>query len=169
MESYHTGNKFGAGPRNEPRVPKSLPPALSAPGSPELRRARLRQLRLLSLKRETPHHRVSHQSLVASELLLVGSLRIWGGRPCRKPIFLPPSGPPRVFPELWKLPSRESVRLLSLNGKQLAAVCRIKALWRLRCCALPVCGFEEGDRLATNQNFYPRLSRPGFSRVEAFA
>ena len=36
-----------------------------------------------------------------------------------------------------------------VDGKQLAAVCRIKALRRLRCCALPVCGFwEQGDRTA---------------------
>ena len=36
-----------------------------------------------------------------------------------------------------------------INGKQLAAVCRIKPLWRLRCCALPVCGFGEGERAAS--------------------
>jgi hypothetical protein len=35
-----------------------------------------------------------------------------------------------------------------IDGKQLAAVCRIKALRRLRCCALPVCGFGEGGREA---------------------
>jgi hypothetical protein len=35
-----------------------------------------------------------------------------------------------------------------IDGKQLAAVCRINALWRLHCCALPVCGFGEGRREA---------------------
>jgi hypothetical protein len=33
-----------------------------------------------------------------------------------------------------------------IDEKQLAAVCRIKASWRLRCCALPICGFREVDR-----------------------
>ena len=33
-----------------------------------------------------------------------------------------------------------------IDGRQLAAVCRIKPLWRLCCCALPVCGFGEGER-----------------------
>ena len=33
----------------------------------------------------------------------------------------------------------------SRDGKQLAAVCRIKALRRLRCCALTVCGAGEGE------------------------
>jgi hypothetical protein len=33
----------------------------------------------------------------------------------------------------------------AFDREQLAAVCRIKALRRLRCCALPVCGFgQEG-------------------------
>jgi hypothetical protein len=48
------------------------------------------------------------------------------------------------------------VRLLSLtgnttliDGKQLAAVCRIKPLRRLHCCALPVCGFGD-DRYLSN-------------------
>ena len=30
------------------------------------------------------------------------------------------------------------MREAALDGKQLAAVCRIKALWRLHCCALLV-------------------------------
>jgi hypothetical protein len=32
------------------------------------------------------------------------------------------------------------------DGKQLAIVLRIKALWRLHCCSLAVYGFGEGDR-----------------------
>ena len=44
-----------------------------------------------------------------------------------------------------------------IYGKQLAAVCRIKALWRLRCCALPVCGFGEDAEIST-----PVPSAPGF-------
>jgi hypothetical protein len=35
-----------------------------------------------------------------------------------------------------------------VNGKQLAAVLRIKALWRLHCCALGICGFGERRREA---------------------
>src|SRR6516165_9647992 len=55
--------------------------------------------------------------------------------------FLPPrSIRPGFFPS-----SREAERLKRsatlVDGKQLVAVCRINALWRLRCCALPVCGF----------------------------
>jgi hypothetical protein len=42
----------------------------------------------------------------------------------------------------WK---RSLVRLLS-NGKQLAAVFRIKPLRRLRCWALTACGYGESDR-----------------------
>jgi hypothetical protein len=34
-------------------------------------------------------------------------------------------------------------------------VLRIKALWRLRCCALAVCGFREGDRWT-----YTKISTP---------
>ena len=61
-------------------------------------------------------------------------------------------------------PSRVGVLLL-VDWKQLAAVCRIKALWRLRCCALAVCGFREGDRWT-----YTKISTPVpvprvFSRV----
>jgi hypothetical protein len=41
-------------------------------------------------------------------------------------------------------------RALLVDGKQLAAVCRIKPLCRLRCCALAVCGFREGGREATD-------------------
>jgi hypothetical protein len=38
-------------------------------------------------------------------------------------------------------------------------------LERLRCCALPVCGFGEGERPA-NPNFDPIPSALGFSGVE---
>jgi hypothetical protein len=47
------------------------------------------------------------------------------------------------------------------DGKQRAAVLRIKALRRLRGCALPVCGFGEGDRPAP-KFLPPRPVRPGF-------
>ena len=50
-----------------------------------------------------------------------------------------------------------------IDGKQLAAVLRIKALWRLNCCSLAVYGFGEGDRAGNTKNFYPRPSAPGFS------
>ena len=45
-------------------------------------------------------------------------------------------------------PSRSGCRIYSRcrDGKHLAGACRIKALWRLHCCALAVCGFGEGDR-----------------------
>ena len=77
------------------------------------------------------------------------------------PKFLPPFLRPRVFPELrtlgwqqrgWR-PAQEtpagkrSRRNATLfDGKHLATVCRINALWCLPCCALPVCGFGEGER-----------------------
>jgi len=48
---------------------------------------------------------------------------------------------------------RLGVHLFSSDGKHLVAVCRIKPLWRLHCCALPVCGFGEGGR--------PGGGRPG--------
>jgi hypothetical protein len=55
---------------------------------------------------------------------------------------------PIVFAVVAKAqPSRRAL-LLSSTGKQLAAVCRINALWRLHCCALGVCGFGEGRREA---------------------
>src|SRR6516164_10841744 len=46
---------------------------------------------------------------------------------------------------------------LSLNGKQLATVFRIKALRRLRCYVLSVCGFGEGGP----PKFLPRPVSPG--------
>jgi hypothetical protein len=63
-------------------------------------------------------------------------------------IFAPPP-PLRVSLSLERLPAssmRGSATLV--DGKQLAAVCRIKALWRLHCFALPICVFGEGDRPA---------------------
>ena len=60
------------------------------------------------------------------------------------PKFLPPSPPPRSFLSLEKNSPPASPALI--DGKQLAAVCRINALRRLRCCALAVGGFWEGDR-----------------------
>jgi len=48
-----------------------------------------------------------------------------------------------------------------VNGKQLAAVCRIKPLRRLHCCALPVLCWG-GAGVPGNPNFYPRPFRPGF-------
>jgi hypothetical protein len=45
---------------------------------------------------------------------------------------------------------------------QLAAVLRIKPLWRWCCCALVVWGYGEGGREG-NPNFYPRPVRPRFS------
>jgi hypothetical protein len=44
--------------------------------------------------------------------------------------------------------AQPSRRQPDVDGKQLAAVCRIKALRRLHCCALPVCGLWEADRPA---------------------
>jgi hypothetical protein len=35
---------------------------------------------------------------------------------------------------------------LNVLGKHLATMLRIKALWRLHCCALSVCGFGEEGR-----------------------
>ena len=124
------------------------------------------------------HRCVSHQPLATSALLRVACLRIRGVRAPAKPKFLPPSCPPPSFPELRRVPTlvvrhaetscepdwrpdqlRHSAgeRGASTacpepvaNGKQLAGVCRIKALWRLHCCALPVCGFGEGERPAQN-------------------
>ena len=45
-----------------------------------------------------------------------------------------------------------------IDGKQLPAMLRIKALRRLNCCALPIGGFGEGDRAG-----YPHPVGPGFS------
>jgi hypothetical protein len=45
---------------------------------------------------------------------------------------------------------------LLVDGKQLAAVFRIKALWRLRCCALPVLCW--GGAGAPGLSFLPRSS-----------
>ena len=65
-----------------------------------------------------------------------------------------------------QLPSRPVAMCLwaggwHVDGKQLAAVCRIKALWRLHCCGLPVlCWGRAGA--SGGQNFYPRPLRPGF-------
>jgi hypothetical protein len=53
-----------------------------------------------------------------------------------------------------------------IDGKQLTAVLRIKPLRRLRCCALSIGGVEEREHRAGSQNFHPRPSAPGFSRVE---
>ena len=61
------------------------------------------------------------------------------------------------------LAGRIGVRLLSLNGKQLATVFRIKALKCLRCCECPfldlgrasvrvLCGFGEADHPAPDSN-----------------
>src|SRR6516165_3119247 len=47
-------------------------------------------------------------------------------------------------------PARRVGVLLLVDGKQLAALLRIKSLWRQRCCALPVCGFGEGGRPAAS-------------------
>src|SRR6516165_25710 len=84
MESYHTGNKFGVGPLNEPHVPNLYPRPLR-PGA------------LLTSEKAAQQHEVAQ---------------------------------------------------LSLNGKQLIAVFPIKALWRLRCCALAICGVEEREHWA---------------------
>jgi hypothetical protein len=56
-----------------------------------------------------------------------------------------PVAVPRVFPEL------RQARLAPSRGgamQQLAAVLRIKPLWRRRCCALVVCGYGESGREA---------------------
>jgi hypothetical protein len=57
---------------------------------------------------------------------------------------------PRFFPSCeklgWRHRSEDAAHPIVSNVKQLAAVCRIKALRRLHCCALAVCGFGEGDR-----------------------
>ena len=119
--------------------------------------------------RETPHCRVSYQGLVASGLLRVDCLRSRGDRPPGTQISTP-LRPPRIFPELRR-PRARQLRLLSLTGNSIAAttlsepkrsrptrvalvdgkhlvtVCRIKVLWRLRCCALPVCGLWEEREL----------------------
>jgi hypothetical protein len=92
MELYHTGNKFGGGPRNAPRVPKFLPPS------------------------------------------------------CRPPLFLS-----------WR--SWHAVAYL-VERKQFTALLRIKALCRLHCCVLAVCGYGEGGREAVDpvkQLFTARL------------
>src|SRR5262249_58390114 len=39
-------------------------------------------------------------------------------------------------------------RVTLVDGRQVAAVLRINALWYLHCCALAVCGFGEGRREA---------------------
>ena len=71
---------------------------------------------------------------------------------------------PIVFAVVAKAqPSRRAL-LLSSTGKQLAAVCRINALWRLRCCALPVCGFG-GRGLGKTQISTPVPSAPGFPEL----
>src|SRR3974390_3036507 len=68
-------------------------------------------------RRITARRRVAHQSLVASALLRVArSLLGRSGSVGRKPKFLPPSPPPRGFPEL-----REAQRLkrsATLDEKQ---------------------------------------------------
>jgi hypothetical protein len=51
-------------------------------------------------------------------------------------------------------PARPTPAEWAFDGKQLAAVLRIKALRRLNCCSLAVYGFGEGDR-AGSPNFYP--------------
>ena len=62
------------------------------------------------------------------------------------PKFLPPSRPPPLLQSCEKLGWHAVA--YSRDGKHLAAVCRIKALWCLHCCPLAVCGFGEGDRQA---------------------
>ena len=52
-----------------------------------------------------------------------------------------------------------------VDEKQLAAVCRIKTLKRLHCCALAVCGFGEGDRSALKLKFLPVLSALSFPEL----
>ena len=42
--------------------------------------------------------------------------------------------------------------------QQLAAVLRIKALWRLHCCALLFCGYGEGGREALGEFARARLN-----------
>ena len=91
----------------------------------------------------------------------------------RQPKFLPPSLGPRVFPELReaRLGADQLVRsdektkapacVFRQARKQLAAVLRIKPLWRLHCCALAVCGYGEGGREATKIST-PPPSAPGF-------
>jgi hypothetical protein len=54
------------------------------------------------------------------------------------------------------------------DGKQLVAVCRINALWRLQCCASAVCGFREGDRGGKGAKGIKRKSRRGPRRTTAF-
>jgi hypothetical protein len=49
-----------------------------------------------------------------------------------------------------------------VDGKQLAAVLRIKALRRLHCCALLVLCWGAAGMPGKNQNFDPRPLRPGF-------
>jgi hypothetical protein len=63
-------------------------------------------------------------------------------------------------------PSRAAL----IDEDQLATVCRIKALRRLRCCALPVCGFREADRrrLEVPERFYNLFSVPKKAPDEEF-
>jgi len=66
---------------------------------------------------------------------------------------------------LQKTPRQQHEGSVTLiDGKQLAAVCRIEALWRLHCCALPVCGFGEADRPGSRSSRSTRARRQAHHR-----
>ena len=132
MESYHTGYKFGGGPRNEARVLKFLPPSLGPRVFPELWQARLAPSRGGAVQQLAAVLRIK-----ASWRLRCCALAVCGygeGAGEAKPKFLP-----RPCPPGFSRVAGSSVGELISSGnwrRELAAVLRIKASWRLHCCAL---------------------------------
>jgi hypothetical protein len=78
MESYHTGYKFGGGPRNEAPVAKFRPPSPVPRVFPKLPASQVGTI--AGRRSATARRRVAHQAFVPSPLLRVSCLRISGGR-----------------------------------------------------------------------------------------
>jgi hypothetical protein len=147
MESYHTGYKFGGGPRNEARVPKFRPP-LSPEVFPELREARLAAHR----DEGAAHARCKAHNYHRRQE--TARRRVSGG-----------TGRRASHPGQPLFDGKQLAAVLLVDGKQRAAVCRINPLWRLRCCALAVfCCGGAGAR-SLSQNFDPPLSPEVFPEL----
>jgi hypothetical protein len=119
----------GVGPRMEPAVLKFLPPPSTPRVFPELREPRLAAL---GRSASTPRPgRASSRWETARRGVSLQS--------------------PRARPHPVKGAVRGR-RQPNADGKQLAAVFRIKPLRRLHCCGLTVCGCGEGERLANGNS-----------------
>ena len=146
------GHKFSVGSRNEAHVPEFLSPSPPPRVFPELREAEAEQRH--ARQRETARRRVSAQG-DARLLHQIDLAHLGLGHAAN------PAVPALALLLNWHIwdsclartacryaADAQRFRERSMIGKQLAAVCRINALWRLRCCALAVGGFGEGDRSA---------------------